>query len=578
MVLTQLQTCERAPMLNADDLALESRDLAAAPLVNHFLERLDLEGLLRTYVPERKFGRKAKLSTARTLRVMVCNVLLSRLPLYAVPAWLEGYVPEFFGLREDEIELLNDDRIGRALDRFYEADTASFVTAVVRRAVEEFDVDLAQIHNDTTTVTFSGEYLNQKPKKSKRRPPLITFGHNKDHRPDLKQLLYALTISADGAVPVHFKTYDGNVTDDKTHKDTWSFLRRLVGSPSFVYVADSKLCTRENMEFIVGEGGTFITVLPRSRKEDEVFRERLAKGTVPWTEIRRDKHSRQKDGPDSVYEVYEPEEATSDGYRILWFRSSRKAELDQVTRAKRLDRARRKLEELEQRTGRNRLRSGEAGQAAADKVLKEEEVEGWLQVEAREYMISSFRQKGPGRPGKSTKYKRVDTPAVYFEVTEDVEAIQGAGRMDGIFPLVTNDLDMTAREVLDKYKYQPFLEKRNEQLKSVLNVAPVLLKSPERVAALLAVYFLAALVFALIERELRRRMKEAEIESLPLYPEERKCMAPTTEVIFNAVARCRRHQLLDADGAVVRTFHDPLSETAQQTLRLLGVSLKPYGV
>ena len=73
----------------------------------------------------------------------------------------------FFTSLVSGVKLLNDDRIGRALDRFYEADTASFVTALVRRAVEEFEVDLVQIHNDTTTVTFSGEYQNQKPKKSK---------------------------------------------------------------------------------------------------------------------------------------------------------------------------------------------------------------------------------------------------------------------------------------------------------------------------------------------------------------------------------------------------------------------------
>ncbi len=70
-------------------------------------------------------------------------------------------------------------------------------------------------------------------------------------------------------------------------------------------------------------------------------------------------------------------------------------------------------------------------------------------------------------------------------------------------------LAMGPTAILDAYKYQPFLEKRNEQLKTVLSVAPIYLKKPERVAGLLFVYFLAVLVLALIEREARMAMKES---------------------------------------------------------------------
>ena len=54
-------------------------------------------------------------------------------------------------------------------------------------------------------------------------------------------------------------------------------------------------------------------------------------------------------------------------------------------------------------------------------------------------------------------------------------------------------------------------------LKSVLSVAPIYLHDPKRVAALLFVYFLAVLVFALIERQARLGMKKRELESIPLY-------------------------------------------------------------
>src|SRR5690606_2598399 len=101
------------------------------------------------------------------------------------------------------------------------------------------------------------------------------------------------------------------------------------------------------------------------------------------------------------------------------------------------------------------------------------------------------------------------------------------------------------RGILDAYKYQPFLEKRNEQLKSVLSVAPIHLHNPNRVAALLFVYFLAVLVFALIERDARLAMKKRGIDSIPLYPEGRPCKAPTPDGILGAFLGLRRNRLLD---------------------------------
>jgi transposase len=178
------------------------------------------------------------------LGVLLTNLLLARQPLYALADWASQRVPEYLGLQPGQARLLNDDR---ALDHLHRADRASLLTALVLRAARAFAIDLSEQHQDTTTVTFSGEYAHQAPAKQADRPPRITFGYNKDHQSDLKQLLYSVTITADGAVPVHCKTYDGNTTDDQVHRDTWLFLRAIIGHSDFLYVADSKLCTRENM-------------------------------------------------------------------------------------------------------------------------------------------------------------------------------------------------------------------------------------------------------------------------------------------------------------------------------------------
>ncbi len=354
-------------------------------------------------------------------------------------------------------------------------------------------------------------------------------------------------------------------------------MRGIRGRPDFVYVADSKLCSRENMDFIAGEGGTFVTVLPRTRKEHAQFRELIQKTSLPWEEVRREENPRGKDRPEVVYLAFEPKSRTEDGYRITWYRSSIKTELDQKRRSRKIYRARAGIRELEQRTGAHRLRSKNGAEEAVNKVLQDEGAQRWLKFEIVEHAANSFKQTGPGRPGRGTTYRRVQTPIIKIQVEDNAETIKADACCDGLFAMVTNIEDKSPLELLDIYKYQPFLEKRNEQLKTVLSVAPVFLKNPRRVAALLFVYFLALLLFALIERELRAQMKKERIKSLPLYPEQRPCKAPTSDVIMQAVDGMRRSQLLDTKGKLLKVFHDPMPPHVKKMLRLLGVDLRAYG-
>ncbi len=86
------------------------------------------------------------------------------------------------------------------------------ILAVVRHAVREFEVSLEELHNDSTTVSFYGAYQDAEAEGIEwgRATHAITWGHSKDHRPDLKQLLYILTVSEDGGVPVYFTSASGN--------------------------------------------------------------------------------------------------------------------------------------------------------------------------------------------------------------------------------------------------------------------------------------------------------------------------------------------------------------------------------
>jgi hypothetical protein len=228
---------------------------------------------------------RQKLAPAAAIRVVVTNLVLGREPLYALGQWAARYDPGLLGLTEAEVDGLNDDRVGRALEALFDADRASLLTAVVLRAVSEFAVDTTQLHNDSTSISVHGAYRGAVGTVRGGKPTAaITFGHPKDHRPDLKQLVWILTVAADGTVPLAYRLADGNTSDDPTHIPTWDGLVALLGRGDFLYIADSKLCSRAAMGHIVGRGGRFVTVLPRSRAEDGAFRDWLQTHTPDWTQ------------------------------------------------------------------------------------------------------------------------------------------------------------------------------------------------------------------------------------------------------------------------------------------------------
>ena len=63
-------------------------------------------------------------------------------------------------------------------------------------------------------------------------------------------------------------------------------------------------------------------------------------------------------------------------------------------------------------------------------------------------------------------------------------AVAEAACTDGVFPLVDNTA-LSAQDVLETYKEQPYLEKRHSTFKSVLEVSPIFLKKPKRIEAMM---------------------------------------------------------------------------------------------
>ena len=569
----------------AEGKTLRSYQVGALPIINHILRRMRLPDILRRCLPPDDV-RKI-LPTVRGLLVLVRNILVSREPIYGVGEWAARYAPDLLDLKPHELKLLNDDCLGRCLDRLFDGLETDLIMTVVRQLIDEFQLSLEELHNDSTTVSFYGAYdvADQESRLHGRSTLAITFGHSKDHRPDLKQLLYILTVTEDGGVPIYFTSASGNTTDDTTHQQTWDVLCQLVGRSDFLYVADCKLASTENMNYIARQQGRFITVLPRTRKEDQQFRKRLLQkpDSVTWQEVYVVTKQYQTKGQvikqtvDRLT-VCSQEILSQEGYRLLWYHSSKKAENDARRRAGQLQRATRQLTELRDRLQGPKSRFGkrEKVEQAVQEILKSRDVEWLLSVDIIEQEKATYRQARRGRPSKKTKYVKQVKKRFDLSWTTDPVRIAEEEACDGIFPLISNVKDMTAEELPRAYKRQPIIEKRFSHLKTDFSVAPVYLKSVSRIQALLAVYFFVLIVQTLLERELRQAMQREKVKSLPLYPEGRDCRRPTTRKVLDLFAGVQLHEL-SISGQETEVMVTQLSPLQKDILKLLGISSKGYG-
>lgn len=559
-----------------DAFSIRTERLGPLPLINHFLDQLGLEDMLERFVPTK--DRRVKLSYAKRLGVLLRSILVEREPIYRQQETVSTFVPEAFGIPPDLVGHIGDDAIGRALDKLFDADRGTLLTEVVVAAGKAFDLRFDELHNDSTTVKFCGQYAAAKGRSIRgKRGPYITYGFSKDHRPDLKQLLFILTATSDGGVPIQFRREDGNQNDDPTHIETWNTLCRITGQTGFLYTADSKLCNREAMLHIDRQQGRFVCVMPRTRREDKIFREWIQTHTPDWTLAIDRRNPRRRHGPRDRWWVFRDRLPSGEGWPVTWVYSELLARRQQQSRQDRIARATQYLEDYNARLAgpRPRRRSRKEILYQVESFLRRRKVGRYVHVRVVRAERERFKQVGPGRPGPKTRYRRDPKKFWRLEWELDEDRIVFDQKSDGMYPLLSNDRDLAAVQVLEAHKRQPTIEKRFEQTKTVFEIAPVFLKNEGRIEALFYLYALALLVQALIERELRRAMERESIEELPLYPEERQCRRPTAEQIFRLFSLAGRHSLKHK-GEEVRTFHPELTTFQKQILELLGVPAAAY--
>lgn len=544
--------------------------LGILPIAQQFIEELGIVNQLDRHIP----SGKEEISHGNVVNVLLLNLLDSNKPLYKISDWLSDYT-DGLGEFSSESQKYNDKRLGTTLDKLYSSSRDTILTELSGKAIELHEIATEVFHNDSTTVTFKGAYTNSKAAESDIE---IKHGYNKDYRPDCKQLVFGLTVSADGYVPLLSKFYSGNTSDDSTHIPNWDALRKLVNKADFTYIADSKLSTIENLLHISENGGFFISILPKSRKETRTFLETLSalpkdsKLLAPhWEEAYRLANPREK-GKQTVYRIKEGEK-TKEDFRLLWIYSSSKAEQDANRRQRKLEKGAAILEELGGKLNKYNLKTATQIEAAIDKKLGKDRDFFKIILKTKEDKVSV--KIGKGRPSASSKYKEKTIVSYELEYNIDEDQVQKAANKDGVFPLVTNT-KKEAAAVLKAYKNQPFLEKRFMALKSVLEIAPVFVEKPERIEAMLFLYVIALMLIALIERKIHKAMKKKDIKTLPILPQRMKTKKPTWANIkfcFNSVIMVN---VISKEQEILQTQVKGLNKQQLKVLELLEVQTHKF--
>ncbi len=545
-----------------EDEKIIRRYVGEVPLLQSVSYRL---GIRQTLEGSIKPHGNEKVSVVDSLMLLLFNITSGRQPLYEMEEWVLRMDPRMFGYDSFKEGAFNDDRFGRALDKLYLADRATLMTEIVTNMIKAVELDLSRVHNDSTSVKAYGKISG-----TTRTGLSLEHGVSKDHRPDLKQLVYCLSISADGAVPIHYKTYPGNRTDDTTHIETWDTIRKITGHSSFLYVADCKVCTDKQLTYIVRQEGRVLTVMPETWKEAGIFKDELRLKKKQKKAIWR----RKIPGHESQYETFScfvGENLTlKKGYALHWILSGEKKKQDRLMREKLLQKAEYKLMDLVGKLNARNLKTKEQILKRVNAILDHYGMKRFYHVELSEINEQHTVQIGKGRPGPNTKYNTIIQIIYSLSWSRNKKALCQEKNIDGIFPLLCTDKSLTAKEVLIAYKYQPRLEKRFTQFKSIHKAAPLHFKRIQRVEAIMFLFFLSLILQAVIEREVRLKMKENNIDTLPVYPEHRLAYHPTTAKIFDRFEGISVYQLKKGTETI-KEFTDSLTDIHEKILELLQI-------
>ena len=145
---------------------------------------------------------------------------------------------------------LNDDYLGRLLDKIYAYGASEWFSLIAMDAYRAFGIETRRYHLDSRRFSVQGDY---DPETAATEPDCIeiTYGHSKDHRPDSKQFITEMICSNDGAVPLAFQVSSGNQSGSAVLAERLRVFAQQ-WDVNALLVADAALYSAENLAMMGG--------------------------------------------------------------------------------------------------------------------------------------------------------------------------------------------------------------------------------------------------------------------------------------------------------------------------------------
>src|SRR5215213_295185 len=337
----------------------QTRIVGALPVITQYLERIDLAATIDQLVPW-----EGEVPLGTLVEVLITNRLLQPKALFRVGPWAQAAaVTDYYSLTAEQ---LNDDRLGRALERLV-AHAPAIQAALVLKAIEHFELDVTQIHYDLTTVELYGAYEVETADGQPPPTPMPTYGRTKSGRKHVKQVQLGLDVTGDGGVPVGHLPLDGNAAEVTSHLDNLKLLARTLPKGNLLYVGDTKLDAPRNLLTIAARKGQFLcggVLSPQLQERYLALRDRLRPvDYFPASQAKRPPEERDQYRAAEVSEHLDGEvdgKAVGLDYRMVFVWSQSKARQEAATRERHAGKVRAEFEAVERNLGRYSLTTAEA--------------------------------------------------------------------------------------------------------------------------------------------------------------------------------------------------------------------------
>lgn len=474
-------------MIDPKKVKFFTKVIGSVALAKPVVSRMAFAKIIDTLVP---CDPQQKVSHGQVVEVLVANRLTSPTPLYGVEEWAEDIETEkLYGIRAEE---LNDDRLGRTLDRLA-PNIMVLKGAIARDISRRFEIGIEHIHWDLTSFHFTGAYENQTEQYIK-----ISYTKTRPSDSAFKAVKIGLNVASDGKgpVPVFYESLDGNADVFEAVLKNMDHLKEHLKADRIIRISDKGGFSAKIVAETVKQGFDLIASMKLTEPYRELLEDARQRGEdFTLLDYLSQDQARKKD-PSQQDRYYGLEVESSLTYgknvyplRLIFVRSDGKIKRDRNRREKHIAKIEAELNLLKGKVGMPYCRNPQKLQAK----------------------IGGLRKRYPEGSHLQIELLTCDGKAISLAYKWDEAALEKEARWDGIYLLGTTLMEHPMGTVFGLFKEQHYSESANKDLKGPLRIRPVFLQNQARIEAVIFILFLALMVYMLIERWYRNSVPEPEL-------------------------------------------------------------------